>query len=356
MGPTRGVILSADGEGGGAWPLRPLRRELAPVANSPLIALQVRGLRDAGIREIAIASDAALAGAAREAVDEAALGVDLIHIAPPADGGPLGRLLAAESFAGEAPLVVEFAGSLTQHDLHRSVDLLTRKRLGALVVVASACSRAPQLTRLTPADTQSAPLSGFPEASLAGANSFVFSCDIFDAARAALEARDGEPLDLTDAVEVLAETPGRVQAIFPSGWSRRLDGVEDLLELNRLVLQRIRPEPAHAEFAGSRVMGPVVIDETSTIESCVLNGPLAIAARAHIADSYVGPYTAIGTGAKIDGAEIERSVVLPEASISPVGFRIEGSVIGASARVSRELAPPRALQLWIGQDAHVSLG
>jgi hypothetical protein len=57
----------------------------------------------------------------------------------------------------------------------------------------------------------------------------------------------------------------------------------------------------------------------------------------------------------IDGSEIERSVVLPDASISSVGFRIEGSVIGASARITRELAPPRAVQLWIGEDALVSL-
>ena len=46
------------------------------------------------------------------------------------------------------------------------------------------------------------------------------------------------------------------------------------------------------------MMGPMVVDETATIETSVLNGPLAIAADAYITDSYVGPYTAIGARAR----------------------------------------------------------
>ena len=102
-------------------------------------------------------------------------------------------------------------------------------------------------------------------------------------------------------------------------------------------------------------MGPAAIDESASIESSVLVGPLAIARDAHIKDSYIGPYSAIGSAATIDGAEIERSVVLPAAYISNVGVRIAGSVIGSSARITRELAPPRTLQLWVGHDARVSL-
>ena len=121
------------------------------------------------------------------------------------------------------------------------------------------------------------------------------------------------------------------------------------------MLDGLSPAELPGGAAGNRMMGPVVVDETATIESSVLNGPLAIAADAYITDSYVGPYTAIGARARVDGAEIERSVVLPAASISSVGVRIEGSVIGESARITREFAPPRAVRLWVGQDARVSL-
>jgi glucose-1-phosphate thymidylyltransferase len=191
--------------------------------------------------------------------------------------------------------------------------------------------------------------------SFTGANAFVFATDIFDAARAAIQARPTEQPGITDVLEVLAENPDRVHAVSPTGWSIRVDDVEDLLETNRLALGAITPREVTGLSERNRIMGPVLVDELAILQSSVLNGPVAIAAGAFVTDSYIGPYTAIGAGARIDGAEIERSIVLPAAWIGSVGFRIEGSVIGTSARITRELTPPRALQLWVGQDARVSL-
>jgi glucose-1-phosphate thymidylyltransferase len=356
MRATRGLILSTVEDGGGVWSLRPLRRELAPVANKPLITLELQALYDAGIREIGIVSDAGLAAAARDAVGEAGLDVDLVHIDPPAEAGLAGRLLAAEPFIGNGPFVANMAGSLTQHDFGRSVELLVRKGLGALVVLAKSRRHTPQATLLRGGDAQvAAGERRLGEEVFAGANTFVFSSEIFDAARAAIEAQGNSEVDVTEVLEVLAEKPRHVEAVLPTGWSECVEGVEDLLEINRLVLDGLSPADVPGESSGNRIMGPVVVDETATIESSVLNGPLAIAGDAHVTDSYVGPYTAIGARARIDGAEIERSVVMPAASISSVGSRIEGSVIGVDARITREFVPPRALRLWVGQDARVSL-
>jgi glucose-1-phosphate thymidylyltransferase len=356
MRATRGLILSTDGDGVGLWSLRPLRRELAPVANTPLITLELQALHAAGIREIGMVSDAGLAMAARDAVGEAGLDVDLVQIDPPAETGLAGRLLAAEPFIGNGPFVVNMAGSLTQHDLGRSVERLVRKGLGALVILGKSRRRTPQAILLRGGDAQvEAGEQGLGEEAFAGANAFVFGSEIFDAARAAIEAQRNPQADVTEVLEVLAEKPGHVQAVLPTGWSLSVESMEDLLEINRLVLDALSPAEVPGERSGNRIMGPVVVDETATIESSVLNGPLAIAAHAHITDSYVGPYTAIGARAKIDGAEIERSVVFPAASIKSVGSRIEGSVIGVNARVTREFVPPRALRLWVGQDARVSL-
>ena len=235
------------------------------------------------------------------------------------------------------------AGSLTQHDLGRSVERLVRKGLGALVILGKSRRRTPQAILLRGGDAQvEAGEQGLGEEAFAGANAFVFGSEIFDAARAAIEAQRNPQADVTEVLEVLAEKPGHVQAVLPTGWSLSVESMEDLLEINRLVLDALSPAEVPGERSGNRIMGPVVVDETATIESSVLNGPLAIAAHAHITDSYVGPYTAIGARARIDGAEIERSVVFPAASIKSVGSRIEGSVIGVNARVTREFVPPRA--------------
>jgi glucose-1-phosphate thymidylyltransferase len=236
------------------------------------------------------------------------------------------------------------------------VDVLVRKRLGAVVVLAADRSRTPEVVPLRRSDCRTAPNgTSFAENVLSGANTFVFTSEIFDATRAAIEAHGGQEIEITDAVMALAETPGRVEATLATGWSKRVEGVEDLLEINRLVLGAMRPQPLPEKFDGSRILGPAAIDESATIESSVLVGPLTIAPDARIKDSYIGPYSAIGSAASIDGAEIERSLVLPGACISNVGVRIAGSVIGASARITRDLAPPRALRVWVGPDAQVSL-
>lgn len=351
------MILSPDDEDGpGSWPLQPLRRELAPVANTALIALELEALREAGIQEIGLAAGDALANAARDAVDRTGMEVDVVHIPPPPEGGLAARLLTAEAFIGANAFVAEIAGSLTRHDLRRSVEVLERKRLAALVILATDWSRTPQVIPLRPSDVSAAPgPEGLARDMFARANAFVFGPEIFDAARIALEAHADEEVGIAHAVEALAEEPGRLLVVTASGWSKRLEGVEDLLELNRLVLQEIGPEAVPETVQGNRIMGPVAIDPTATIESSVLNGPLAIAAGAYITDSYIGPYTAVGAGVRLDGTEIERAVVLPGAWIDDVGARIEGSVVGAGARITREFGLPRTLQLWIGQDARVTL-
>jgi glucose-1-phosphate thymidylyltransferase len=356
MRARRAVILSADEDDRGIWPLRPLRRALAPVGNTPVVTRQLQALHEAGIREVGIVSDAGLARMARAAIGEAGLDVTLVHIHLPAKAGLAGRLLAAESFIGDGPFIAEVAGSLTRHDLGRSVERLIRKGLAAFVVLAEPGRRMPHAIPLRAGGTQSpADVRRPGQATVASANAFVFGSEVFNAARVAIDAQPDGQCDLTGVIDVLADKPGQVEAVVPTGWSKRVDGVEDLLEINRLVLSSLSHADVPEKKLWNRIMGPVAIDETATIESSVLNGPLAIAADAHITDSYVGPYTAIGAGAKIDGAEIERSVVFPAASISSMGSRIDGSVIGAGAQLTRQFTPPRALQLWVGQDAHVWL-
>src|SRR5919201_2106848 len=281
MRAKRGVILSAEEERRGYWPLRPLRREFAPVANTPLIALELQAMRDAGVREIGIVGDTELVTAARGAASEVAPEVDIAHIPPPAEPGLARRLLAAEAFVGNRPFVAQIAGSLTQHDLDRSVELLVRKRLSALVVLAQSGRRVPEPIPLRNTDPHA--VAAVPcESAFSGASAFVFSSEVFDAARTAIELERTEQVDVTDVLEVLAEDPGHVQAVRPTGWSKRLEGAEDLLDLNRLALGDISPAQVPEQYSGNRIMGPVAIDETALIESSALNGPLAIAVGAYI--------------------------------------------------------------------------
>ena len=80
-----------------------------------------------------------------------------------------------------------------------------------------------------------------------------------------------------------------------------------------------------------------------------------IGAGARIRDAYIGPYTSIGAGAQIEGAEIERSIVQAGASIAHIGGRLMSSVVGRHATVFRDFSLPRALRLRIGEDTEIGL-
>ncbi len=87
----------------------------------------------------------------------------------------------------------------------------------------------------------------------------------------------------------------------------------------------------------------------------VVVGPTVIGPNVQIADAYIGPYTAIGADARIEGAEIERSIIAPGASITHVGGRLVASVVGRDARVFRDFSLPRALRLRVGAGTEVAL-
>jgi glucose-1-phosphate thymidylyltransferase len=103
------------------------------------------------------------------------------------------------------------------------------------------------------------------------------------------------------------------------------------------------------------VEGPVIVHPTSRIEDSLIRGPAIIGPRARLTRAYVGPYTSIGPDVTVEGAEIEHSIVFAQAELRFVGKRMETSIIGQRARVTRAFSIPDALRLSIGDGAEVTL-
>lgn len=138
-------------------------------------------------------------------------------------------------------------------------------------------------------------------------------------------------------------------------WYRYSGGRRELLDLNRIILDRIAPDVPDALKRGNRIEGQVRIDPTASVRSSVIVGPSVIGPGAVISDSYIGPYTAIGSGVRIQGSEIERSIVSPGANVLHVGARIVSSLVGRDTRVVRDFTLPRALRLWVGDGDEIAL-
>ncbi len=133
----------------------------------------------------------------------------------------------------------------------------------------------------------------------------------------------------------------------------------DLLELNQIALDRLEISQRRANGNGSdngnRIEGRVQIHRDASVRASVIVGPTVIGRGARVTDAYIGPYTSIGEDARIEGAEIERSIIASGASITHIGGRLVASVVGRDARIFRDFSLPRALRLRVGHGTEVAL-
>ncbi len=151
-----------------------------------------------------------------------------------------------------------------------------------------------------------------------------------------------------------SERPLRVQRV--DAWLEHHGDANRLLAINHLLLDIAAAQwPDCEPPTGARVEGAVSIHPSASVRASTIVGPAIIGPGALVADSYIGPYTSIDAGVHIEGAEVERSIILPGASIMHIGGRLVGSVVGRETKIFRDFSLPRALRLNVGDGGEVAL-
>jgi glucose-1-phosphate thymidylyltransferase len=265
--------------------------------------------------------------------------------------------------AGEADALIDVRNAVRSYDFAGEIDYaLCRDGIGlasTLRAVAPLIGDSPFL--LQPAngllDAPVLPLvgeldRGTPDLVVFGAEVGVFGAGALSRAQ---ETMLEVPSDLPSAGRRFAADGAEVRTAALDGWVRYNGDCADLLELNRVALNRLVPEVPPGLIATNRIEGRVAIDPTADIRDSVIYGPVVIGPGAVIRDSFIGAYTSVGEGARIEGTEIERSIVAPGATILHVGGRLISSMIGRGARVSREFTLPRAFRLRLSEGDDVVL-
>lgn len=172
---------------------------------------------------------------------------------------------------------------------------------------------------------------------------------------AAARAAEVEAEGFADLAAALAAAGVAVEVDgCATAWTYAGD-VDGLLEANRMILDRLDPSPNDADLEGARIEGRVLVHPTAVLDHATIRGPAVIGAGAVLADTFVGPYSSIGESVRLEGTEIENSIVLAGASIRNVGKRLEGSLVGSQATVSRQFTLPAGLRLRVGRGAEIAL-
>jgi glucose-1-phosphate thymidylyltransferase len=160
---------------------------------------------------------------------------------------------------------------------------------------------------------------------------------------------------LLSAVERLQEKGGHVKGLRVKGAWRYGGDPRHLLEGNRYLLERLTAPSVVPDLDNVEVQGRVMIDPSADVSDSTIRGPAVIGARARICDAYIGPYSSIGADVVVEGAEIEHSIVLPGATISHIGRRLETSIVGTGAKLFRDFRLPNALRVQVGDGAEIAL-
>jgi glucose-1-phosphate thymidylyltransferase len=264
-------------------------------------------------------------------------------------------VLTAEPFLEDSPFVMYLGDNLLRDGIIELVEAFRAQEPDALILLTQvpdpehygvAELNGEQVKRLVEKPKE-------PISDLALVGVYMFTPAIHEAARA-IEPSWRDELEITDAIQQLIDSGLRVDPHIVRGWWKDTGQVQDMLDANRLILDDMT-ERIEGELVDSRVDGRVVIEAGARLERTTVRGPAVIGAGAQLVDAYIGPYTAVGEGVRIERAELEHSIVMAGSSIRDLQGRIEASLIGRNVAIARSPELPKAYRFVVGDNAEIAI-
>ncbi len=354
----KGLLLA----GGHGTRLRPLtytgNKHMLPIANKPMLIYGLDQLRAAGIREVGVVLGPLQEGVVDTLGDGSKYGVKITYIDQPEPKGIAHALLISREFLGEEAFVVHLGDNL----LKDSISGFTREFLDSDADAMIVVSRVKEPGRFGVVVLEEGkirrlvekPKEKISDYALVGV--YFFRSTIFPAIKKLRPSWRNE-LEITEAIQKLLETGGKITYHEVSGWWKDTGRPEDILEANQLVLSDLQTSIKGKIDEGVTLTGHIQIGEGTIIrKGATLRGPALIGEYSEVGPgSYIGPYTSIGNQVKILGAEIENSIVL-DGTMIDCQERIVDSLIGRNSRIiSNGPSRPTGRRFVIGESTFIGL-
>jgi glucose-1-phosphate thymidylyltransferase len=342
---AHGVILLLDPFPQAAAPKTNAPRQLMPVANRPLVEHAAAALRDAGAATIFVVTDAL-----RRRVVRLTLGgnrFEDIELRTTTGASPIGELEALRKVASEVKgdsIVLHRGDSLVSGALTSELGRFLKTSVVASVLYgADLGGPSPQASDPNATGGAAQPLG------------IEFLSPTMVEMLAGAEGTRLAGRHLVDRIFAAGEAGGSVERRFIRNSWRLDETADNVLDGNRLALDDLASDWHPDSLLRARIEGRVKIHPSSRIEDALVRGPCVIGANVVIRHAYIGPYTSVGDGCLVENAELEHSLILNDAIIRDIGWRLEHSLVGARAHLSRDFRVPKAVHLQVGDDARISV-
>ncbi len=193
-----------------------------------------------------------------------------------------------------------------------------------------------------------------PKSDYALVGVYMFTSTIFEATDNIRPSWRNE-LEITDAIQYLIEHGYHVQSHIVDGWWKDTGKLEDMLDANRMVLTGMATRVETKQMEDSEFHGHVHLDDDVEVKGSVLRGPCIVGRGSRIVNAYIGPFTSIGPGSRIENSEVENSIILENCSIVDIGTRLSDSLIGRNVVIARGTRPPKAYRLMVGDNSEINM-
>ncbi len=357
FGAVKALILS----GGQGTRLRPIThtsaKQLVPIANKPILFYGIEAVVAAGITDIGIITGETGPEVRAAVGDGSHFGATVTFIPQEAPLGLAHAVLTARAWLGDDRFVMYLGDNLIRDGITEFVEEFRRTGPDAEILLA----RVPEPERFGVAELRDGRVTRLvekppvPLSDLALVGVYLFSPRVFDAIERIPYSARGE-LEITDAIQRMIDDGAEVLPHVITGWWKDTGRLEDMLEANRIILDTLVPAMDGEVADDVCLEGRVVVQTGGRLRSCRVRGPAIIGAGALVEDAYIGPFTSVGAGCVIRGAEVENSIVLERSVIDGVEGTIDSSLIGKECVVRRSVSRPRAHRLMLGDQSQVELG
>ncbi|MFD7895783.1 glucose-1-phosphate thymidylyltransferase [Streptomyces sp. NPDC059743] len=352
----KALVLS----GGAGTRLRPIThtsaKQLVPVANKPVLFYGLEAIAEAGITEVGvIVGDTA--AEIREAVgDGSQFGIKVTYLQQDAPLGLAHAVLIARDFLGDDDFVMYLGDNFIVGGISGLVDGFRRERPDAQILL----TKVPNPTSFGVAELdaegrvvalEEKPKE--PKSDLALVGVYLFTPAVHEAVRSIEPSWRGE-LEITHAIQWLIDQDRDVRSTTISGYWKDTGNVADMLEVNRSVLETVEPCRDGSVDEATEIIGRVRIEEGARVTRSRIVGPAIIGAGTVISDAYIGPFTSVSEGCRIEDSEIEYSIVLRGSSLTGVR-RVEASLIGRDVEITPAPRNPSAHRLVLGDHSKVQI-
>jgi len=354
----KGLVLS----GGRGTRLRPLThtgaKQLVPVGNRPILFHVLDNLMNAGVEEVGIVISPETGNAVREAVGNGQpwrMKIDYILQSEPL--GLAHAVKIAQPFLGADSFVMYLGDNLIGSGIRTYRERFEKSTARALILLKEVEN--PSSFGIAEIDSAGCVVRlvekpKAPKSNLALVGIYFFTPAIHQAIEKISLSWRGE-LEITDAIQVLLEDGGKVLTDRIEAWWLDTGKKDDLLTANTVVLDEWVSRQIDGEISTqSQVTGRVRLGKGSRVVNSTVRGPVVIGENVLIENSFIGPFTSIGSGCQIVTSVLEHCVLLENARIEHVD-RLEDSLIGKNSAVIKDHKNHQAYRLMIGDDSEVLL-